>query len=50
MKKSTLFFITMLFFSAVLFAQEDSAVVTAVDSNQVPIPGVSVVLKGTTKG
>jgi len=50
MKKSTLFFITMLFFSAVLFAQEKSVVVTVVDIDQVPIPGVSVALKGTTKG
>jgi len=50
MKKSTLFFITMLLFSVALFAQEKSVIVTVVDSDQVPIPGVSIALKGTTKG
>lgn len=50
MKKSISIFITMLFFSAMLFAQGKAIVVTVVDSTGEPIPGVSIVLKGTTKG
>ncbi|AUC86179.1 SusC/RagA family TonB-linked outer membrane protein [Polaribacter sp. ALD11] len=50
MKKSISIFITMLFFSAILFAQEKSIVVTVVDGAGAPIPGASVIVKETTKG
>lgn len=50
MKKSISIFITMLFFSMALFAQEKSIVITVVDGTGGPIPGASIVIKGTTKG
>ncbi|TXD47870.1 SusC/RagA family TonB-linked outer membrane protein [Polaribacter sp. IC073] len=50
MKKKISILITMLFFSAMMLAQEKSIVITVVDGAGSPIPGASVVVKETTKG
>src|SRR5699024_6273162 len=49
-KTSSVFMLLMLFLGAVGFAQQKMVTGTVTDENSVPLPGVNVIIEGTSQG